>query len=49
MHVEINSAENSDLRTIMQRRLALKLAAGAGLSMAMAVCVVALACDGGAR
>ena len=46
---KINANDNSDLRAFMQRRLALKLAASAGLSMAMAVCVVTLACDGGAR
>lgn len=46
---KINANEHTDLRASMQRRLALKLAASAGLSMAMAVCVVALACDGGAK
>lgn len=46
----INAIEHSDLRAFAQRRLALKIAAGAGLSLAVAAVVVVLAAgDGGAK
>jgi hypothetical protein len=46
---KINDHQHSDPRVSMQRRLAMKVASSAGLSMAVALCIVALACDGGAR
>lgn len=43
------SPDDSDLRTVAQRRLTLKIAAGAGLSLALAAVVVVTALgDGGA-
>lgn len=45
----INSPEDSDLRGAAQRRLALKVAAGAGLSLAVAAVLVVVALGDGGR
>lgn len=45
----INSAEHTDPRDIAQRRLTLKLAAGAGLSVALAAVMVVVALGDGGR
>ena len=46
---KVNRPEHSDLRIAAQRRLAMRIVAGAGLSLALATCLVGLALDGGDR